>query len=33
MTHVFEDIKASGFRFSADMVPVPKPDHDFTPPT
>jgi ketosteroid isomerase-like protein len=32
MAHVFEDIKESGFRFSADMVPVPKPNRDFTPP-
>ena len=32
MVHVFEDIKESGFRFSADMVPVPKPNRDFTPP-
>jgi len=29
---VFEDIKESGFRFSADMVPVPKPNRDFTRP-
>ena len=33
MAHVFEDIKESGFRFSADMVPVPKPNRDFTPPS
>jgi ketosteroid isomerase-like protein len=32
MVQVFEDIKESGFRFSADMVPVPKPNRDFTPP-
>ena len=32
MVHVFEDIKESGFRFSADMVPVPKPNRDFTRP-
>ena len=30
MVHVFEDIKESGFRFSADMVPVPKPNRDFS---
>ena len=29
MVQVFEDIKESGFRFSADMVPVPKPNRDF----
>ena len=33
MTHVFEDIKESGFRFSADMVPVPKPNRDFSRPS
>ena len=33
MAHVFEDIKESGFRFSADMVPVPEPNRDFTPPS
>ena len=32
MVHVFEDIKESGFRFSADMVPVPKPNRDFSRP-
>ena len=32
MAHVFEDIKESKFRFSADMVPVPQPNRDFTPP-
>ena len=32
MVQVFEDIKESGFRFSAEMVPVPKPNRDFTPP-
>ena len=32
MTHVFEDIKESGFRFSADMVAVPKPNRDFSRP-
>jgi ketosteroid isomerase-like protein len=32
MAHVFEDIKESSFRFSADMVAVPKPNRDFTPP-
>jgi ketosteroid isomerase-like protein len=30
MTHVFEDIKESGFRFSADMVAPPKPIRDFS---
>ena len=30
MVHVFEDIKESGFRFSSDMVPVPKPNRDFS---
>ena len=33
MVHVFEDIKESGFRFSADMVPVPKPNRDFSRPS
>jgi hypothetical protein len=33
MAHVFEDIKESGFRFSADMVPVPKPNRDFSRPS
>jgi len=32
MVHVFEDIKESGFRFSAGMVPVPKPNRDFSRP-
>jgi ketosteroid isomerase-like protein len=32
MVHVFEDIKESGFRFSDDMVPVPKPNRDFSRP-
>jgi ketosteroid isomerase-like protein len=32
MTHVFEDIKESGFRFSADMVAPPKPNRDFSRP-
>jgi len=33
MTHVFEDIAESGFRFSADMVPPPKPpNRDFSRP-
>ena len=32
MVHVFEDIKESGFRFSADMVAVPKPNRDFSRP-
>ncbi len=30
MVQVFEDIKESGFRFSADMVVVPKPNRDFS---
>ena len=33
MVHVFEDIKESGFRFSAEMVPVPKPNRDFSRPS
>jgi ketosteroid isomerase-like protein len=33
MVHVFEDIKESGFRFSADMVPVPTPNRDFSRPS
>jgi ketosteroid isomerase-like protein len=32
MVHVFEDIKESGFRFSADMVAVPTPNRDFSRP-
>jgi len=32
MVHVFEDIKESGFRFSSGMVPVPKPNRDFSRP-
>ena len=33
MVHVFEDIKESGFRFSSDMVEVPKPNRDFSRPS